>query len=105
MDNSKLVFCKIEDIDLMNEQLGFEEEECVYCLGTGSIHVDDEEYDCEYCEIIECSVNSDPEYEPNWSEDNDTEEDSDIDISDPDPDHSEECGATCNQFVCYCGSV
>ena len=90
----------------MNKQVEIEmetieEECCEYCLGTGLVEIDADEYDCEYCEIYECSYSSDndSDYIPNWSEDNDTEEDS---YSDSD---IEDCGLTCNECVCYCGSV
>jgi len=108
MDNSQLVFCKVEDIDLMNQSSSVEEnmlesdmdfEYCEYCLGTSFVEIDSEEYDCEYCEIYECSYSSDSdsEYIPDWSEDNDTDEDSYSEESD--------CGEACNENVCFCGSV
>jgi len=99
MESQKLIFCRVEDIDVMNNE---EEAECEYCLGTGVVEIKDQDYDCEYCDLIECLYSSDEDvaYKPDWSEDNDTEEDSDIDIL-----LTEECGSTCNEVVCYCGSV
>ena len=109
MDNSQLVFCKVEDIDLMNRQNEVlpKTEECEYCLGTSIVEIDSEEYDCEYCEIYECSYSSvnDSDYIPNWSEDNDTDEDTFSEGSDMEVILTEDCGKTCNECVCYCGSV
>ena len=117
MDNSEMVFCKVEDIEKMNEAIEedktieFEEnmlesdmdfEYCEYCLGTSFVEIDSEEYDCEYCEIYECSYSSDSdsEYIPDWSEDNDTDEDSYYEESE-----ESDCGEACNENVCFCGSV
>lgn len=97
MDNSQMVFCKIEDIQIMNRQLEdliesveIEDSEdcedceyCEYCLGYGFVQTDNEEYDCEYCDICDFSLDdTDSDYEPNWSSANDTEEDSDSSDSD-----------------------
>ena len=116
MDNSQMVFCKVEDIDLMNQSSCVEEndmdmlesfEYCEYCLGLGSVEVDSEEYECEYCELIydHYSSDSDSDYTPNWSSDNDTDEDTFSEGSDMEVILTEDCGRTCNEFICYCGSV
>ena len=112
MDNSQLVFCKVEDIEKKNEEECVEEiveelleellpmEDCDYCLGMGYVECDNEEYDCEYCDIYEisCSEDSDPDYEPNWSSDCDSDSGSDMDID-------SDCGDACNDRICVCGSV
>ena len=106
MDNSQLVFCKVENIDLMNEATEEHDienfEYCEYCLGVGSVEIDSEEYECEYCDIIydHYSSDSDSEYIPDWSEDNDTDEDSYSEESE-----ESDCGEACNNKVCFCGSV
>ena len=111
MDNSQMVFCKVEDIVLMNRKLEEETDEetvelysCDYCLGTGLVEIDSDQYDCEYCEIYDLSCD-DSDYEPNWSEDNDTDEDNFSEGSDMEIILTEDCGKTCNEFICYCGSV
>ena len=102
MDNSQLVFCKVENIDLMNEATEEHDienfEYCEYCLGVGSVEIDSEEYECEYCDIIDSlysDSDSDSDYVPDWS-DEDTysccSEESD-------------CGEACNEKICFCGSV
>ena len=112
MDNSQLVFCKVEDIDLMNRQNEVlpKTEECEDCLGMGNIDIDGIDYPCEYCDIYNLShwiseEDSDSDYVPNWSEDNDTDEDTFSEGSDMEVILTEDCGKTCNECVCYCGSV
>lgn len=113
MDNSQLVFCKVENIDLMNEATEEHDmdilesvEHCEYCLGAGSIEIDSEEYECEYCDIIynhySSDSDSDSDYVPDWSEDNDTDEDT---ISLDSFSEDSDCGEACNDKVCFCGSV
>tara|TARA_R110002072_G_scaffold698_3_gene5187 strand:+ start:1539 stop:1898 length:360 start_codon:yes stop_codon:yes gene_type:complete len=119
MDNSQMVFCKVEDIDIMNQSSCVEEndmtmiesiEYCEYCLGSGSVLIDDEEYECEYCDIFDSlygdsDTDTDSDYDPNWSSDCDTDNDTFSEGSDMEVILIEECGKTCNQFICYCGSV
>lgn len=111
MDNSQLVFCRVQDIDLMNEANEEHDmdmlenfEYCEYCLGAGSIEIDREEYECEYCDIIydlySSDSDSDSDYVPDWSEDNDTDEDTYSCCSE-----ESDCGEVCNDNVCFCGSV
>ena len=103
MDNSQLVFCKVEDIvgeeveEEVVEETKVEVEDCEYCCGIGFIEVDDIEYDCEYCDLYNDSHDdSDPDYEPEEEEEF-SEESYESDESD--------CGAACNKKVCFCGSV
>ena len=97
MDNSQMVFCKVEDINLMNEEneedktIEFEDiygntkmiskiqmeelwdrvEGCEYCLGAGIIEAYNEEYDCEYIDCEYCDI-----YDlSNEESDNDNESD------------------------------
>lgn len=99
MDNSQMVFCKVEDIEKMNKEEEEVEEECEMCLGTGFVKIEEDEFECEYCDIIQehYSSDSDSDYKPDWDEDHDTDEDSYSEESD--------CGTTCNDNVCLCGSI
>ncbi len=94
MDNSQLVFCKVEDIvEEVVEETKVEVEECEYCCGIGFIEVDDIEYDCEYCDIYnDSNDDSDPDYEP---EEECFSEGSDMEVI--------LCEESCNG--CVCGSV
>ena len=99
MDNSQLVFCKVEDIVIEEQEETIEMsevKECDYCCGTGYVEFDDVEYDCEYCDIYNDSHDdSDPDYIPEESDESDESDESE----------ESDCGAACNNKICFCGSV
>ena len=104
MDNSQMVFRKVEDIEDIEEndmEMLEHFEYCEYCLGIGSVEFDGEEYECEYCYIIAefyDTDSDDPDYVPDWN-------DEDTDIDTESCSDESDCGEACNNQICFCGSV